>query len=145
MNMVHIAHDNIIEDQVTIAPGVMLGGYTRIMFKANVGIGTSVHQYSTIGPFCMIGQHTNLTCDALPYTLVTNRGSDGRPASNTINFVGLTRSGRATEEQVEEVEQFYMDTYNPRKAVVKDQVPSAKAWFFGDMARFDHHRKCQEK
>lgn len=145
MNMAHIAHDNIIEDQVTIAPSVMLGGYTRVMKKANIGIGTSVHQYSTIGPFCMVGQHTNLTCDALPFTLVTNRGSNGRASSNQLNVVGLTRSGRATEEQVRELDKFYMDTYNPRKAFIKDQIPSAKAWFFEDMARFDYHRRCQEK
>eukprot|EP00930_Biecheleria_cincta_P054812 TRINITY_DN41211_c0_g1_i1.p1 TRINITY_DN41211_c0_g1~~TRINITY_DN41211_c0_g1_i1.p1 ORF type:complete len:1928 (-),score=287.72 TRINITY_DN41211_c0_g1_i1:320-6103(-) len=144
MNMVHIAHDNIIEDKVTLAPSVMLGGYTRIMYKANVGIGTSVHQYSTIGPFCMVGQHTSLTCDALPYMLVTNRGADGRAVSNMLNVVGLTRSGRATGEEVAELENFYKGTYNARKPWLKDQVPKP-TWFSEDMARFDHHRKCQEK
>jgi len=144
MNMAHIAHDNQIEDLVTLAPSVMLGGYTRIMYKANVGIGASVHQYSTIGPFCMVGQHTNLTCDALPYTLVTNRGANGRPSSNMINVVGLTRSGRATDEEVVELERFYKDKYNPRKPWIADQIPKP-AWFSEDMAKFDHHRKCQEK
>eukprot|EP00928_Gymnodinium_smaydae_P010354 TRINITY_DN13896_c0_g1_i1.p1 TRINITY_DN13896_c0_g1~~TRINITY_DN13896_c0_g1_i1.p1 ORF type:complete len:420 (-),score=8.45 TRINITY_DN13896_c0_g1_i1:69-1292(-) len=145
MSLSHIAHDNILEQLVTLATGVKLGGYTRVMYKANVGIGASVHQYSTIGPFCMVGMQSCLTCDAMPYTIVTNRGADGRATSNTLNVIGLTRSGRATTEEIAELEQFYNHKYNPRKPYLKEQVSSANVWYYDDFSRFDYHRKCQDK
>jgi UDP-N-acetylglucosamine acyltransferase len=70
MDNVHIAHDNKLGDDITIAPNVVLAGHVIIQDGATVGIGSSVHQFSTIGAYCMIGMNSIVTKDIPPFALV---------------------------------------------------------------------------
>lgn len=88
MSHSYVAHDCWVEDHVTLSPRVSLAGHTRVMRAANVGMGASAHQFSTIGAHAMVGMGAVVTKDIPPFALVT-----GNPARfrrfNTHAFAGL--------------------------------------------------------
>lgn len=51
----HVGHDSTIEDNVTLSCNVLIGGHSIIMKGANMGLGSICHQFSTIGPYSIIG------------------------------------------------------------------------------------------
>lgn len=55
LNKSYISHDSIIEDKVTMSMGAVIGGHCHLMKGCNLGINVSVHQFSVIGSFAMIG------------------------------------------------------------------------------------------
>jgi len=57
----HISHDCVIEDKVLLACNSLLGGYTYVMEGCNLGLGTTTHQFSKIGAYCMLGMGTIVT------------------------------------------------------------------------------------
>jgi UDP-N-acetylglucosamine acyltransferase len=87
----HICHDVVIEDHVTMAPGVVLAGHVHVHRNANLGVGAKAHQFSTVGAYAMAGMGAVITRDIPPFALVT-----GAPARfrrfNTHAFpaAGLT-------------------------------------------------------
>jgi UDP-N-acetylglucosamine acyltransferase len=95
----HICHDVILEDHVTMAPGVVLAGHVHVHRNANLGVGAKAHQFSTVGAYAMVGMGAVITCDVPPFALVT-----GSPARfrrfNTHAFAaaGLTAADLVIEE-----------------------------------------------
>jgi UDP-N-acetylglucosamine acyltransferase len=86
---VHIAHDCRIEDQVTIANAVSLGGHIHIESQATVGGVVGIHQFVHIGRLAMIGGMSRIDRDVPPYMLV-----EGNPSRvRALNQVGLKRAG----------------------------------------------------
>jgi UDP-N-acetylglucosamine acyltransferase len=89
MAYAHVAHNCQIEDQVTLANAVELGGYVRVESRAVIGGLTGVHQWVHIGRCAMIGGMSRINRDVPPYLLV-----EGNPARvRGLNRVGLNRSG----------------------------------------------------
>jgi UDP-N-acetylglucosamine acyltransferase len=85
----HVGHNCQIEDHVTLANAVELGGYVRVESRAVVGGLTGVHQWVHIGRCAMIGGMSRINRDVPPYLLV-----EGNPARvRGLNRVGLNRSG----------------------------------------------------
>lgn len=74
MDKCHIAHDCDVQSEVTMAPGVVLGGYTIVGVGATLGINSSTHQRSRIGPYSMIGANTFVKGDVPPFAMVVDRG-----------------------------------------------------------------------
>jgi UDP-N-acetylglucosamine acyltransferase len=70
MDHAHIAHDVLLDNEVTISPNVVLGGHTVVLHNATIGIGVVTHQFSTIGAYAMIGMGSVVTKDAPPFSLV---------------------------------------------------------------------------
>jgi UDP-N-acetylglucosamine acyltransferase len=97
---VYIPHDGIIEDGVTIANGCAIGGHSVIMRGANLGFGVTVHQFTTIGPYCMVGMSSIVLEDLAPFCVYVGTG----PRRLKLNKVGLSRAGfdEATICQIEE-------------------------------------------
>jgi len=62
----YIAHDCWIEDNAVISNGSLLGGWTRVMTYANLGLGTTCHQYTTIGSYAMIAANATIVKDVMP-------------------------------------------------------------------------------
>mmetsp|Transcript_143666 Transcript_143666/g.253724 ORF Transcript_143666/g.253724 Transcript_143666/m.253724 type:complete len:242 (+) Transcript_143666:449-1174(+) len=138
----HVAHDNILEDRVVLAAGACLAGFVRVMYKANVGIGATVHQDTTIGPYCIVGMGTPVTNDVLPFTTYVAR--DGQPqGSAQLNSIGLSRSGK-TEDEICAVEDFYTEVYNPAIGNLASQVPEG-AWYKEMFQLYDHCRRQQRR
>jgi acyl-ACP--UDP-N-acetylglucosamine O-acyltransferase len=147
MNFAHIAHDNILEDEVTIACNVQLAGFVRIMFKANLGIGTTVHQYSTIGQYAMVGMGSIVVRDVLPFTTFTSR--DGIGSSEMLNFVGLQRAG-VSSDKISSLEHFYSRECSSQNRTLYEQVVNSKnasscPWYGVELQRFDKHRNFQKR
>jgi UDP-N-acetylglucosamine acyltransferase len=89
MAYTHIAHNCHIEDEVTLANAVGLGGYVHVGSKAVIGGMTGVHQRVHIGRLAMVGGMSRINRDVPPYLLV-----EGNPAQvRGLNLVGLRRSG----------------------------------------------------
>lgn len=85
----HIAHDCIVEDDVTMANNVLLGGHVRVERFASFGGLAAVHHFVTIGQHAFVGGLTRVSQDVPPYMLV-----EGNPSRIwTINRVGLRRRG----------------------------------------------------
>jgi UDP-N-acetylglucosamine acyltransferase len=86
---VYLPHDCIIEDGVTIANGCTIGGHSVLMKGCNLGFSVSVHQFSTIGPYCMVGMGSIVLEDLPPYCVYVGTG----PRRLRLNSVGLSRNG----------------------------------------------------
>lgn len=100
----HIAHDCIIEDNVTICNNVALAGHVHVMEGSNIGLGTTVHQFQVIGSYSMIGMNSTVVSSA-----VIQPGGKwvGNPVRNIgINEVGLSRNNVSPEYLAQEQQRF---------------------------------------
>ncbi|MDH3530126.1 MAG: acyl-ACP--UDP-N-acetylglucosamine O-acyltransferase [Acidobacteriota bacterium] len=89
MTNCHVGHDCVIDDAVIITSNVALGGHVEVGERAVIGGAAGVHQFVRIGAYSMVGAHTYLTKDALPFTMIA-----GEPARHyRLNAVGLKRNG----------------------------------------------------
>ncbi|HEX5055536.1 MAG TPA: acyl-ACP--UDP-N-acetylglucosamine O-acyltransferase [Gammaproteobacteria bacterium] len=85
----HVGHDSELGNNVILTNSVLVGGHVTIGDRAVLGGGSSVHQFTRIGPYVMLGAHTLLRKDALPYSMIS-----GDPAKHyRLNSVGLRRNG----------------------------------------------------
>lgn len=97
MRSSHIAHDAIIEDNVTFSANAVIGGGVTVMEGANLGMGAIVHQGQIIGPYSMTGMGSVVTKGIRITPFQTFAGVPARWIGE--NRVGVTHSGK-TEEQL---------------------------------------------
>jgi UDP-N-acetylglucosamine acyltransferase len=89
MTYVHVAHDCVLEDDVTIANAVQLSGHVTIEAHATVSGLSPVHQFVRIGTYAYVGGGSRVPQDVPPYTTAV-----GNPLKlYGLNTVGLTRAG----------------------------------------------------
>ena len=89
MTYVHVAHDCVIEDEVTIANAVQLAGHVHIESHATISGLCPVHQFVRIGTYAYVGGGSRVPQDVPPYTNAT-----GNPLKlYGLNTVGLARAG----------------------------------------------------
>lgn len=94
MAYVHVAHNCVIEDRVTIANGVAIAGHVHIETKAVIGGVLGIHQFVRVGRLAMLGGMSRIDRDVPPYMLV-----EGNPARvRSLNLVGLQRAGFTAED-----------------------------------------------
>ncbi len=94
MNQVHLGHDCILKNYITIAPGTGLGGHVHVSDRAFISGGVMVHQFIQIGTIAMIGGNSKIVKDVLPYMV-----TDGVPAEpHGLNVTGLRRAGFGSED-----------------------------------------------
>lgn len=67
---VTLAHDVVIEDYATLAPGVHLSGWTHIGKASDIGIGAVSIQHTKIGRECVIGANVIVTKTVPDYSIV---------------------------------------------------------------------------
>lgn len=89
MNFSHVAHDNIIGDNVILTNSANCGGHVEIGNFVNVGALTGIHQFVKIGDYCMIGTCIKVVKDVPPYIMVSREPS----RYIGLNKVGLRRRG----------------------------------------------------
>lgn len=66
MARTHVSHDDFLEDGVILSTNTCLGGWTRVMKCANVGLGVITHQFTTIGSYAMIAAGAVVVKDVPP-------------------------------------------------------------------------------
>lgn len=105
MQSVHIPHDAVIGDDVIITPMVALAGVATIQKGTNLGMGSSVHQYSTIGAYCMVATGAPVVKDLPPFSLLI----PGKPLN--VNRQGIRRNGFSDIE--DEITAFLLEQERP--------------------------------
>lgn len=94
---VHVAHDCVLGNDITIANAVGLSGHVHVEDKAVIGGMTGVHQFSQIGKLAMVGGVSKVTTDIPPFSIC-----DGNPAKfYGLNSVGLKRAGYSSKDSME--------------------------------------------
>jgi acetyltransferase-like isoleucine patch superfamily enzyme len=63
MKHVHVGHDCIVGEDVELAPGVVLGGFSIVMKGAHIGMNATVLPLTRIGPCARIGAGAVVTRD----------------------------------------------------------------------------------
>ncbi len=102
MTYCHIAHDNVIGNNVVIANASQLGGHVTIEDWAILGGVAKVHQFCTVGCHTMIGADVKIVKDVPPYVLIGKE-----PAKvEGINAIGLKRRG-FSPETIKAIDEFY--------------------------------------
>lgn len=86
---VHVAHDCVLGNNITIANYTQLAGHVHIEDGVIIGGMSSVHQFARIGKRAMIGGNSGIHRDIIPYALVIGQNSTLRG----LNIVGLKRMG----------------------------------------------------
>jgi UDP-N-acetylglucosamine acyltransferase len=89
MTYVHVAHDCVLEDDVTLANMVQLAGHVHIEAHATVGGLSPIHQFVRIGTYAFIGGGSRVPQDVPPFT----RAAGNPLRLYGVNTVGLTRAG----------------------------------------------------
>jgi UDP-N-acetylglucosamine acyltransferase len=115
----HIAHDCILEDDITMANNVLLGGHVRVERHASFGGLAAVHHFVTIGQHAFVGGLARVTQDVPPFMLV-----EGNPVRVwSINKVGLKRNGVSAEamKALKEAHRLLFRSRVPRKEAL-DQL-----------------------
>ena len=96
MTYVHVAHDCVIEDDVTIANMVQLAGHVHVEAHATISGLCPVHQFVRIGTHAYVGGGSRVPQDVPPYTTAV-----GNPLRlYGINVIGLTRAGIPSETRL---------------------------------------------
>ena len=58
MTKCHVGHDSILEDNVVLSCGTLVGGHSRIDSFCYLGLNSSTHQYAELGAYSMIGANS---------------------------------------------------------------------------------------
>jgi UDP-N-acetylglucosamine acyltransferase len=118
MNKVHVGHDGVMEDEVTLSANATLAGHVDIGRGANVGMQSVIHQFRVIGPGAMLGMGAVVTRNVLPYA--TAFGAPAR--TRGVNTVGMSRAG-ISEDDIAAVAEGYgadgqvAETWTPPEAL----------------------------
>lgn len=118
MNFSHVAHDNVIGDNVILTNSANCGGHVVIGNYVNVGALTGIHQFVKIGDYCMVGTCIKVVKDVPPYIMVSREPS----RFIGLNKVGLRRRG-FSNEAIDNIRKaydlIYGSEYNVSDAVEK--------------------------
>jgi UDP-N-acetylglucosamine acyltransferase len=110
MAYAHIAHDCIIEDNVLLANGVLLGGHVVIEKGAKLMGLVGIQPFVTIGRYAYVGGHTRIVQDVPPYVII-----EGHPARiRQVNVIGLEREG-FSKEQIDEIKEAFRMLFRSRE------------------------------
>lgn len=94
MHGCHIAHDCVLHDNVIMSPFAALGGHTRLLHYANMGIHSATHPKVTVGALTMIGMGSMVLHD-----IPTGMTVAGTPARfRGMNNVGIERANLGEEQ-----------------------------------------------
>jgi acyl-ACP--UDP-N-acetylglucosamine O-acyltransferase len=69
----HIAHDCILEDEITMANNVLLGGHVKVEDRVGFGGLAAVHHFVTVGQHAFVGGLAN--ADAFPRIIQSGTGT----------------------------------------------------------------------
>ena len=120
MAYVHIAHDCVLGNQITMANNATLAGHVEVGDWATVGGLTGVLQRMRIGAHTMVGFASHVGKDVPPFMVV-----DGNPlAVRGLNLEGLRRRGFSAQ-RVAAIKQAYRLLY--RQGLTLEAALSAMA------------------
>jgi UDP-N-acetylglucosamine acyltransferase len=106
MIFTHVAHDCVIEDEVIIVNGALMGGHCKIETGAKIMGMVGITPFTTIGKMAYVTGGSGLRQDAPPFMVC-----EGRPARvRGVNEVGLRRAG-CPEEVIQDLDRAYRKVF----------------------------------
>ncbi|HHT9126968.1 MAG TPA: acyl-ACP--UDP-N-acetylglucosamine O-acyltransferase [Candidatus Brocadiia bacterium] len=104
----HVAHDCIIEDNVLLTNGTLLGGHIKIEKNAKLMGLVGIQPFVTIGQYAYVGGLARIVQDVPPYMIV-----EGNPAKvRQVNVIGLERGG-FSKERIDALEDAFRRIFRP--------------------------------
>src|SRR3989304_1919752 len=94
MTEVHIGHNSVLGQGVTLASGVALGGFSVDEDYVFLGAGAGQHQHVRVGKLAMVGGNVRIIQDVPPFLLT----ADFDVAAKGLNLVGLKRYGMSADK-----------------------------------------------
>ena len=89
MTCSHVGHDCTVGDNVVLTNNATLAGHVEVGRNVVMGGMAATHQFTRIGPFCMVAAYAPLRKDALPFMMI-----GGTPVRHyRLNTLGLKRNG----------------------------------------------------
>lgn len=110
---VHVGHDCIIGSGVVLANFVQLGGHCQIEDKVVIGALAGIHQFTRIGKGAIVGGHSAVVSDVIPYGAVAGE----RASLNGLNLTGLKRA-QVDRAMVHELRAFYTDLFEADQPIM---------------------------
>ncbi len=106
----HVAHDCILEDEIVMTNGVLLGGHCYVETGANLAGSVAVNPFVTVGKRAYVGGLSRIVRDVPPFMTV-----EGNPARvRRVNEIGLQRAGYE-HEAIEELRQVFRAIYRTKE------------------------------
>jgi UDP-N-acetylglucosamine acyltransferase len=106
MHGAHIPHDAILEDHVVVTPLAVVGGISKILKGANLGMGCTIHQYSVVGQYSIVATNAASVKNVKPFS----RYIPGKPIS--VNAYAIKKYG--FEAFSEEITQYVLHGQKPK-------------------------------
>ena len=94
MNYVHIGHDCVVGNHVTLVNNAGLAGHVHVDDFATIGVSCGIHQFCHVGAYAFLSHMSLITQDVPPYLMVASSPSTS-PCG--INVEGLKRAGFSAE------------------------------------------------
>ena len=144
----HIAHDDIIHNNVILANQTILGGSVTVEDYAHLGFGVLVHQFCQIGAYCMVEMGGVVFRDVLPFVMMVDQ------SIYKLNLIGLSRRG-VSQSDIQAISSLYQrfrpsylcedDTWYGR-IISNFCKRSTKGYYFPDIdwqepSKHEHRRK----
>ncbi|MGE4158128.1 MAG: acyl-ACP--UDP-N-acetylglucosamine O-acyltransferase [Planctomycetota bacterium] len=85
----HIAHDNVVEDHVVVANGVLMAGHVTLRSGCIISGMVGINQFVTVGRLAYVAGNSGITQDVPPFMKVQGHNSEVRG----VNTLGLRRTG----------------------------------------------------
>ncbi|MCD6416809.1 MAG: acyl-ACP--UDP-N-acetylglucosamine O-acyltransferase [Planctomycetes bacterium] len=106
----HVGHDCVLEDDVILVNGVLLGGHCHIESGAKLMGGAALNPFVTVGKQAYVGGLSRIVHDVPPFMIV-----EGNPARvRGVNEIGLQRAGYQ-QEGIEGLWDAYKAIYRMRQ------------------------------
>ncbi len=114
MSYSHVAHDVILEDNVTLINNVNLGGHVYVEKNAFLMANSASHQFCRIGQYCALAPFSAIRQDLPPFLIFS-----GMPAKYYgLNLIALKRAG-FTKENISAIKHVAMLFYQ-KKLLLRD-------------------------
>jgi len=145
MTEVHIGHNSVLGEKVTLASGVALGGFSVVEDWAFLGGGAVQHQHVRIGKLAMVGGNVRIIQDVPPFLLT----AEFDVAAKGLNLVGLKRYGMSAEK-ITALKRAYKLLYRSKLplaealARIEKEVATEEARYFVRFIRASERGICRE-
>lgn len=107
MTKSHVGHDSILEDNVVLSCGSLVGGCSHIGKYCYLGLNASTHQYAKLGAYSIVG--ANSFFKGVSPEGITWVGLPARPIKVNLNNIKENVDKKKQKAIIEKAEQFIGD------------------------------------
>lgn len=120
MQGTHIPHDAHIYDKAVITPHCVLAGISKILEGANVGMASTINQYTVIGQYSIVGTNSACMKNVRPFS----RYIPNKPIS--VNYYAIKKFG--FENYIDEITAYVMENKPVTSPILVDIIDEFNSW-----------------